>query len=181
MHLIWEYSVSKICIFFCFQPLSEISWPILTETFASKYWSSFGTELDKHWQLSCYNTEESQVICSQDFLVQSVQSLQLFATPWTAACQASLSITNSRSLLKLMSIVSVMPSNHLILYHPLLLPSIFPSIGGLFQWVSSSHWVAQVLELRDLWLNIFCMRIKIELYLPSFSPPCNWVGKGWRK
>ena len=54
-------------------------------------------------------------------LVQSVQSLsrvRLFATPWTAACQASLSITNSRSLLKLMSIVFVMPSSHLILCHP---------------------------------------------------------------
>ena len=49
-------------------------------------------------------------------------------TPWTAARQASLSITNSRSLLKLISIASVMPSNHLILCHPLLLPSIFPSI-----------------------------------------------------
>ena len=57
------------------------------------------------------------------------QSVWLFATPWTAACQASLSITNSWSLLKLMSIESVMPSNHLILCHPLLfLPSIFPSI-----------------------------------------------------
>ena len=55
--------------------------------------------------------------------------IQLFATPWTAAHQASLSITNSRSLLKLMSIELVMPSNHLILCHPLLLlPSIFPSI-----------------------------------------------------
>ena len=53
----------------------------------------------------------------------------LFVTPWTAACQASLSITNSRSLLKLMSIESVMPSSHLILCRPLLLPpSIFPSI-----------------------------------------------------
>ena len=66
------------------------------------------------------------------FSVHSVQSLshvRLFATPWTAAHQASLSITNSRSLLKLMSIESVMPSNHLILCHPLLLqPSIFPSI-----------------------------------------------------
>ena len=49
-------------------------------------------------------------------------------TPWTAAHQASLSITNSQSLLKLMSIESVMPFNHLILYHPLLPPSIFPSI-----------------------------------------------------
>ena len=61
--------------------------------------------------------------------VQSPSRVQLFATPWTAAHQASLSITNSRSLLKLMSIEFVMPSNHLILYHPLLLPpSIFPSI-----------------------------------------------------
>ena len=55
--------------------------------------------------------------------------VQLFVTPWTAACQASLSITNSQSLLKLMSVESVMPSNHLTLCHPLLLPpSIFPSI-----------------------------------------------------
>ena len=63
------------------------------------------------------------------FSVQLLSSAQLFATPWTAACQASLSITNSRSLPKLMSIESVMPSNHLILCPPLLLPpSIFPSI-----------------------------------------------------
>ena len=55
--------------------------------------------------------------------------VRLFATPWTAAHQASLSITNSRRLLKLMSIVSVMPSNHLILCRPLFLPpSIFPSV-----------------------------------------------------
>ena len=61
--------------------------------------------------------------------VQSVSYVQLFVTPWTAAHQASLSFTNSRSLLKLMSIESVMPSNHLILCRPLLLlPSIFPSI-----------------------------------------------------
>ena len=61
--------------------------------------------------------------------VQSLSHVQLFATPWTAACQASLSITNSRSLLKLMSMELVMPSNHLILCCPLLLlPSVFPSI-----------------------------------------------------
>ena len=63
--------------------------------------------------------------------VSSVQSLchvWLFVTPWTAARQASQSITNSWSLLKLMSIKWVMPSNHLILCHPLLLPSIFPNI-----------------------------------------------------
>ena len=61
--------------------------------------------------------------------VQSLNRIQLFATPWTAACQASLSSTNSWSLLKLISIESMMPSNHLILCHPLLLPpSTFPSI-----------------------------------------------------
>ena len=68
-------------------------------------------------------------MASQFSSVQSLSRVQLFATPWTAAHQASLSITNSRSLLKLMSIESVMPSNHLILCHPLLLlPLIFPSI-----------------------------------------------------
>ena len=61
--------------------------------------------------------------------VQLLSHVRLFATPWTAACQASLSITNSQSLLQLLSIVLVMPSNHLILCRPLLpLPSIFPSI-----------------------------------------------------
>ena len=62
-------------------------------------------------------------------LVQSLSHVQLFAIPWTAACKASLSFTISQTLLKLMSIESVMPYNHLILYCPLLLlPSIFPSI-----------------------------------------------------
>ena len=61
--------------------------------------------------------------------IQSLSCVRLFVTPWTATHQASPAITNSRSLLKLMSIESVMPSNHLILCHPLLLlPSIFPSI-----------------------------------------------------
>ena len=61
--------------------------------------------------------------------IQSLSHVRLFATPWTAARQASLSITNSWSSLKLMSIESLMPSNHFILCHPLLLlPSIFPSI-----------------------------------------------------
>ena len=60
--------------------------------------------------------------------VQSLSRVRLFATPWTAAHQASLCITSSRSLLKLMSIESVMSSNHFILCHPLLPPSIFPSI-----------------------------------------------------
>jgi len=80
-----------------------------------------------------YVCQTAQGVCiNYCYLGTSVQSLthvRLFATPWTAACQASLSITNSWSLPKLMSIESVMPSNHLILCHPLLLlPLIFPSI-----------------------------------------------------
>ena len=60
---------------------------------------------------------------------QSLSRVRLFAAPWTTACQASLSITNSRTPLKLLSIESVMPSNHLILCRPLLLPHlIFPSV-----------------------------------------------------
>ena len=70
-----------------------------------------------------------QVSSVQFSLVQSLSHARLFATPWTGARQASLSITNSQSLLKLMCITSVIPSNHLILCLPLLLPpSIFPSI-----------------------------------------------------
>ena len=68
-------------------------------------------------------------VASLDSSVQSLSRVQLFETPWTAACQASLSITNSQSLFKLMSIELVMPSNHLILCCPLLfLSSIFSSI-----------------------------------------------------
>ena len=69
----------------------------------------------------------SQVLLQSNVVVlQSIS--QLFVFPWTAACQTSLSITVSQSFLKLMSIELEMPSNHLILCHPLLLPSIFPSI-----------------------------------------------------
>ena len=73
-----------------------------------------------------------RVLTKQYFQFSSIQLLShvhLFATPWTAACQASLFITSSQSLLKLMSIKAVMPSNHFIFCYPLLLPpSIFPSI-----------------------------------------------------
>ena len=78
----------------------------------------------------------TKALCNRISSVQSVQLLshvRLFETQWTAACQAFLSIANSQSLLKLMSIESVMPSNHLILCHPfLLLPSVFPSMRVFF-------------------------------------------------
>ena len=86
------------------------------------------------------------------FSVSSVQSLsrvQLFATPWTTARQASLSIANSQSLLKLMSIESMMPSNHLILCRPLLLlPSIFPSIRVFSNESDVHNHEAKVLEFQ---------------------------------
>ena len=85
--------------------------------------------------------------------VQPLSRVQLFATPWTKARQASLSITNSWSLLKLMSIESVMPYNHLILCHPLLLqPSIFPSIR-----VFSSESV-----LCIMWPKYWCLSFSIS-------------------
>ena len=85
--------------------------------------------------------------------LQSLSRVQLFATPWTAAHQASLSIINSQSLLKLMSIELVIPSNHLILCHPLLLlPSIFPKIR-----VFSSE---SALHIR--WPNYWSFRFSIS-------------------
>ena len=87
-------------------------------------------------------------------------SLRLFATPWTAACQASLPITNSQSLPKLMSIETVMPSNHLILCHPLLLLiSIFTS-AGVF-----SNELALPIRWPKYWSFSF-----------SISPPVNIQG-----
>ena len=81
-------------------------------------------------------------------VVQLLSCVWLFATPWTAGCWASLSFTIPWSVLKFMSIESVMPSNHLILCCPLLLlPSIFCSIS-LFQWLGSAHHVARALELQ---------------------------------
>ena len=87
-------------------------------------------------------------------VVQLLSQVWLCVTSWTAAHQASLSFTISRSLLKLMSIESVMPSNYFILCHPLfLLPSIFPQLQGLFQWVKSQEGTVGLLPVtrRGAW------------------------------
>ena len=81
-------------------------------------------------------------------LVQLLSRVQLFVTLWTAARQASLSITSSWSLLKLMLIKLVMPSKHPLLCHPLLLPSIFPSIRVFCNKSVFLHQVAKVLEFQ---------------------------------
>ena len=107
--------------------------------------------------------------------MSSVTQSCLFATPWTAVCQASLSITNSRSLLKLMSIELVMPSNHLILYHPLFLPpSIIHSIRVFFnesvlciRWpkywsfsfsISPSNEYSGLVSFRMDWLDLLAVQ-----------------------
>ena len=79
-------------------------------------------------QIYSYILRELLLFFFLHVVVESLSHIQLFATPWTAAHQATLSFTISWSLLRLMSIESVMLSSHLVLYRPLLLPSIFPSI-----------------------------------------------------
>ena len=111
----------------------------------------------------------SLVICLIHFVVQSLSGVQLFSTPWTAARQASLSFIISQSLLKLMSIESVMPSNLLILCHPLLLlPSVFPSIR-----VFSNESVLRIRWPKD-WSFSFSISPSNE-YLGLISFRIDWL------
>ena len=117
--------------------------------------------------------------------VQLLSHVRLFATPWTAA-QASMSITNSRSLLKLMSIEWVMPSNHLILCHPLLLPlSIFPNIRGFsnesvlrIRWpkcwsfsfsISPSNEYSGLISFRMDWMDLLVVQRTLKSLLQHHS------------
>ena len=115
--------------------------------------------------LSHWTTREVQTFILLFSAVQSLSRVQLFLTPWTTARQASLSITNAQSLLKLMSIESVMPSNHLILCRPLLLPpAIFPSIR-----VSSNE-------------SVLCIRCPEYWAVSASVLPTNiqdWFPLGW--
>ena len=124
--------------------------------------------------------------------VQSLSHVQLFATPWTAACQYSLSITTSWSLLKLMSIESVMPSNHLILCRPLLLPpSIFPSIRVFsnesvlrFRWpkywsfsfsISPSNEYSGLISFRMDWLDLLTVQRTLKSLLQHHGSKASIV------
>ena len=109
----------------------------------------------------------------------------LFVTPWTAACQASLSITNSQSLLKLMSIESMTPSNHLILCHLFLPPSIIPSIRVfsnesvlLIRWpkywsfsfsISPSNEYSGLISIRMDWFNLLAVQGTLKSLLQHYS------------
>ena len=128
-------------------PYSKASWQPLEEV----EWNNSPKELlPKNCYLSVGLLQDPRY--KTNSAISSVQSLgcvQLFVTPWTAAHQVSLSITNSWSLFKLMSIESVMLSNHLILCRPLLLlPSIFPSIRVFSNESVFLHQVAKVLEFQ---------------------------------
>ena len=118
--------------------------------------------------------------------VQLLSHVWLFATPWIAACQASLSITNSRSSLKLMSIESVMPSSHLILCHPLLLlPPILPSIRVFsnestlrMRWpkywsfsfsIIPSKQIPGLISLRMDWLDLLAAQGTLKSLLQHYS------------
>ena len=124
--------------------------------------------------------------------VQSVQSFShvRLCDPWTAACQASLSFTNSWSLLKLISIESVMPSNHVILCHPfLLLPSIFPSIKVFLnesvlhiRWpkywifsfsISPSNEYSGLISFRMDWLDLIAVQGSLKSLLQDHTLSIN--------
>ena len=130
---------------------------------------------------SSYLLFNNHITAHQFSSVQSFSHVWLFVTPWTTALQASLSITNSWSLLKLMSIELVMSSNHLILCRPLLLlPSIFPSIR-VFSKESVLHIRWPVLHIRwpKYWsfsFNISHYHPKSIVYIRVYSGYCTFHG-----
>ena len=124
---------------------------------------------------------------------QSLSCVRLFATPWTATRQASLSITNSRSLLKLMSTESVIPSNHLILCRPLLHPpSIFPNIRVFsnesalhIRWpeywsfsfsISASNEYSGLISFRMDWLDLLAVQGTLKSLLQHHSSKHQFFG-----
>ena len=136
------------------------------------------------WQIDGETVETVADFIFQFSSVQSLSHIQLFATPWTAAHQASLSITNSRSPPKPMSIESVMPSNHLILCCTLLLlPSIFPSIRVFsnesalhIRWpkywsfnISFSNEYSELVSFRIDWFNL----LSVQRTLKSLLQHCS--------
>ena len=126
--------------------------------------------------------------------VQSLSRIWLLVTPWTAACQASLSFTISQSLLKLMSIESVIPSNHLVLCHPLLLlPSVFPGIRVFsnesdlrIMWpkywsfsfsISPSKEYSEIISFRIDWFDLLAVQYRGES--PIWRKALLWRGCLW--
>ena len=164
-------------------------WPLCTQRKASTAGSSPGAQLEwwgsgggRGVQLLLGNHLEKRC-CS---VVQSLNHLQIFVTPWTGALQASLSITNSQNLPKLISIKSVMSSNHLILCHFLLfLPSVFPSIRVFssklvlrIRWpkdwsfsfsISPSDEYSALSSFRTDWFDLLASRGTLKSFLQHYS------------
>ena len=165
----------------CVPSLSVMSYSVWPHRVIHSHKKEWNLPLQQHgwtWMVLC--------LVKQDSSVQSLSRVQLFATPWTAARQASWSITNSRSLLKLMSIESVMPSNHLILCHPLLQPpSIFPSIRVFLnesvlriRWpkywsfsfnISSANEYSGLISFRRDWLDLLAVQETLKILLQHHS------------
>ena len=163
-------------------------WFGYTHTYTHCLLASFPTQV-----ITQYWVEFPVLYCSMSLLViyfmcsvQSLSHVQLFLTTWIAARQSSLSITNSRNLLKLMSLESVMPSNHLILCHPLLLlPSIFPSIRVFsnesvlcIRWpeywsfsysIDPSNEYSGLISFRIDWLDLFAVQKTLKSLLQHNS------------
>ena len=133
-----------------------------------------------------HHYKELFISLNNGYSVQWLSHIQLFATPQTSACQASLSLTNSQSLLKFLSIKSVMASNHLILCHPLLLPpSIFPSLSVFsnesvlcIRWpmhwsfsfsISPSNEYSELISFRMDWLGLLAVQGTLKSLLQHHS------------
>ena len=137
------------------------------------------------WTWSLESRDSESLLVS----IQSFSRVRLFVTPWTAARQASLSITSSRNLLKLMSIKSVMPSYHLILCRPLLLPLIFSSIRVFsnesvlcIRWpkywsfsfnISPSDEYSILISFRMVWLDLLAVQGTLKSLLQHHCPKAS--------
>ena len=137
------------------------------------------------YSVECWDLENLMSFDAVQFSSFSQSCLTFFVTPWTAALQASLSITDSQSLLKLMSIELVMASNHLILCHPLLLPSIFPSVRVFskqsvlrIRWpkywrfsfsISPSNDYSGLISFRIHWLDLLAVQGTLKSLLQYHS------------
>ena len=155
----------------------------LSRVFSSTTVQSINSSLFNYINLQSYHQFSSVAQFSQS--VQLLSRVRPFVTPWTAARQASMSITNSQSLLKLMSIGSAMPSNHLILYPLLFLPSIFPSIrvfsnesvlhiGWPKYWsfsfsTSPSNEYSRLISFRIDWLDLLAVQGTLKGLLQHHS------------
>ena len=172
----YKYKVYEALLFFPFNVSSnELFWYQYQDTWAHNRVGHDLVMMDQKQPKHLF-------ICS----VQSLNCVQLFVTPWTAAHQASLSITNSRSLLKLMPIESVMPSNHLILCCPLLfLPSVLPSIRVFsnesalcIRWpkywsfsfsIGPSNEYSGLTSFRMDWLDLLAVQVTLKSLLQHHS------------